>query len=115
MIGNEKLEIDNEKLFLSTSIEESKIVETIKKKYSMDVQNIKKLGNKKLCLTIKDCEKGRHFCLIKNDVHKSSKMYFVFDEMKCMLQIGCFSTNCQQKIREMGHKNNIPLLQIQGN
>lgn len=113
LIGSEKPEIPKEKLFSSsTSIEESKIVETIKKKYCMDIQTIKKIGNQKLCLTVKDCEKGKHFCLIKNDVHSSSKMYFVFDEMKHMLSIGCFSSNCQQKIREKGHKNNIPLIQL---
>ena len=111
VIGNEKPKIEKE-IVCTTTIEENEIIRIIKKKYCMETGSIKKIGQQRLCLNIVDCEKGKHFCLIKNDVHKSSKMYFVYDEVKTILYISCFSIMCQQQIKELGHKKCIPLLQL---
>ena len=109
VIGGANPKVERE-IICSTKIREDEIVELIRKKYSMEIGTAKKVGEGRLCFGVVAGQQGKNFCLIKNDVHGSSKMYFVFDEMKHVIYLSCFSNNCQKKIKELGHNKCIPLL-----
>ena len=112
LIGNRATQNDVDEVLFTTNDKEVQIINTISAKYGIRVGRAKKIGEQQLCFTVSDGERGKTFCLIKDDLHKSPKMYFVFDERQNILYISCFSATCQMKIRDMGHRKNIPLLKL---